>query len=212
MRTDDLIAAIVADKTASGRPPSTRLLTALVAGGGAAAILFLLSLGPRPDLVDALQTWRFLAKLAVVMTAVAAALWACAELSRPDAGAARALAALAATPALLALATGIELAILPPDRWWGATVGSNSMLCLTSIPLLSIAPLAAALAAMRAGAPRSPAAAGAVAGLFAGGLGAALYAVHCIDNSPLFVALWYTPAIALLGLLGALAGSRMLRW
>jgi hypothetical protein len=78
--------------------------------------------------------------------------------------------------------------------------------------VLSVAPLVALLAAMRAGAPRSPAMAGAVAGLLAGGLGAVLYAIHCPDDSPLFVGLWYVPAIALVVLAGAAAGSRALRW
>jgi hypothetical protein len=54
--------------------------------------------------------------------------------------------------------------------------------------------------------------AGAAAGLLAGGLGAVLYAIHCPDDSPLFVALWYVPAVALVVLAGAAAGSRVLRW
>jgi hypothetical protein len=91
-------------------------------------------------------------------------------------------------------------------------MGSNSRLCLASITLLSVAPLVALLVALRAGAPRSPAMAGAAAGLLAGGLGAVLYAIHCPDDSPLFVALWYVPAVALVVLAGAAAGSRVLRW
>jgi hypothetical protein len=65
---------------------------------------------------------------------------------------------------------------------------------------------------MRAGAPRSPGIAGAAAGLLAGSLAATLYALHCFDDSPLFVAFWYVPAIALVMLGGAAAGSRALRW
>jgi hypothetical protein len=53
---------------------------------------------------------------------------------------------------------------------------------------------------------------GAVAGLFAGALGAVLYATHCPDDSPLFVAVWYGLAIAAVALIGALAGRRLLRW
>jgi hypothetical protein len=68
------------------------------------------------------------------------------------------------------------------------------------------------LVALRRGAPLRPGIAGAVAGLCAGGLGAALYATHCIDDSPLFVAVWYSLAIAVVSLVGAVAGSRMLRW
>jgi hypothetical protein len=77
---------------------------------------------------------------------------------------------------------------------------------------MAVAPLAAVLTALRVGAPYSPGTAGAVAGLLAGSLGATLYALHCTDDSPLFVALWYSPPIALATLAGAAAGSRLLRW
>jgi hypothetical protein len=54
--------------------------------------------------------------------------------------------------------------------------------------------------------------AGAVAGLLAGGLAATFYAAHCFDDSPLFVATWYTIAIIILAALGALGGRFFVRW
>jgi hypothetical protein len=54
--------------------------------------------------------------------------------------------------------------------------------------------------------------AGAMAGALAGSLGAVLYAAHCVDDSPLFVATWYGIAIALVTAVGALLGHRLLRW
>jgi hypothetical protein len=57
-----------------------------------------------------------------------------------------------------------------------------------------------------------PALAGSVAGLLAGGIAAAVYAAHCDNDSPLFVATWYTLAIAGLALLGAIGASRFARW
>ncbi|HUI21148.1 MAG TPA: NrsF family protein, partial [Methylocella sp.] len=57
-----------------------------------------------------------------------------------------------------------------------------------------------------------PALAGAAAGLLAGAIGAAFYATHCPDDSPLFVATWYTLAIAFVTAIGAIAGARLLRW
>ncbi|MFC6491272.1 NrsF family protein, partial [Nitratireductor sp. GCM10026969] len=57
-----------------------------------------------------------------------------------------------------------------------------------------------------------PALAGAAAGLLAGGLAATFYAAHCTDDSPLFVAVWYTIAVAMLALVGAAIGSRLARW
>ena len=45
-----------------------------------------------------------------------------------------------------------------------------------------------------------------------GGIAATFYAAHCPDDSPLFVAVWYPLAIAILTGLGALAGRFSLRW
>jgi hypothetical protein len=73
-------------------------------------------------------------------------------------------------------------------------------------------PVAALFLALRAGAPTRPAAAGAIAGLLGGGLAATLYAINCTDDSPLFVAVWYSLAIAAVSLIAAMAGRSMLRW
>jgi hypothetical protein len=77
---------------------------------------------------------------------------------------------------------------------------------------MSLPLLAAALVGLRHGAPTRPAIAGAIAGLLSAGLAAILYASHCTDDSPLFVATWYTIAAALVTAVGALAGSRVLRF
>jgi hypothetical protein len=212
MKTDHLIEAIVAD--GADRPPSMpmRLAFALAVGGLAAGALFLAHLGVRPDLADALQTWRFVAKVAIVLIAFAAALRATVRLTRPEIDLRAALAALLLPVAALVAAVGWELAATPADTWAARAIGTNSRLCLVSIVLLAVAPLVALLVALRAGAPRSPATAGAAGGLLAGSLAALLYALHCYDDSPLFVALWYTPPVALVMLVGAAAGVRALRW
>ena len=96
--------------------------------------------------------------------------------------------------------------------WRTRLVGSNSLICLTAVPMLSLAPLAVLLVMLRSAAPASPALAGAAAGLLAAASGAALYAFHCFDDSPLFVVTWYTLAALLVVAVGALAGRRLLRW
>lgn len=212
MMTDALIKAIATD--AATRPPDLgrRLAVALAAGGVIAGALLAQRLGVRPDIADALQTWRFAAKLAIVLASLAAALWLTVRFARPDVHHRHALVVLALPVAMLALAICGELVVSPARTWATWAVGSNGRLCLISIALMSTAPLLALLGALRSGAPRSPAAAGAAAGLLAASLGAALYTVHCTDDSPLFVALWYTPALAAATLAGALAGARALRW
>jgi hypothetical protein len=84
--------------------------------------------------------------------------------------------------------------------------------CLVAIPLIAVGPLAAFLLALRSGAPTAPRRAGAAAGLVAAGLAATLYAAHCSDDSPLFVAAWYSLAISLVVAAGAVLGPRVLRW
>ena len=53
---------------------------------------------------------------------------------------------------------------------------------------------------------------GALVGLASAALGAALYALHCTDDSPLFVATWYGAAALLMTGIGAILGARLLRW
>jgi hypothetical protein len=212
MKTNDLIKAIAADAATRPRSVAACMAIALAIGGGIAGALFVAGLGVRSDMAFALQTWRFVAKVAIVVICLATALWVTAQLMRPDADQRKVLAALLLPAIALVAAIGWELAASPADTWAGRAIGTNSRLCLTAVTLLAIAPLVSLLAALRAGAPRSPATAGALAGLSAGSLAAALYALHCFDDSPLFVALWYAPAIALVVLAGAVAGTRVLRW
>jgi hypothetical protein len=75
-----------------------------------------------------------------------------------------------------------------------------------------LAPLAILIAVLRGGATTAPVRTGALAGLLAGAIGAVFYAAHCPDDSPFFVACWYTIAIGAVTILGALAGGRLLRW
>ena len=86
------------------------------------------------------------------------------------------------------------------------------MHCLLSIPAFSIPTLAALLYALRDSAPSNPAVTGAVAGLVSAGVAATYYASNCTDDSPMFVATWYTLAVAIVAAAGAGIGQRVLRW
>jgi hypothetical protein len=212
MKTDDLIKAIAEDAAASMPSIGGRTAAALAIGGSVALAFFVYRLGVRPDITTALQTWRFDAKLLTTLLCFAAALWATARLVQPNADQRTALVAFSLPLLALALGIGWELALSPAHTWSIRAIGSNSRLCVMSIIIMSIAPLVALLMALRAGAPQSPAMAGAAAGMLAGGLAATLYAIHCPDDSPLFVALWYVPVVVLIALVGAIGGYRILRW
>jgi hypothetical protein len=134
------------------------------------------------------------------------------RLVKPGASVRSRILVLAVVPALLAAACLVELLVVPATLWGQRLIGSNAVFCLKSISFLAAAPLAGTLLALRQGAPENPGLAGAAAGLFAGAIGAMCYATHCPDDSPLFVAAWYSLAIAFVAMAGALAGRRLLRW
>jgi hypothetical protein len=210
MRTDELIRALTADRAAEPQPPGRMLMLAAAAGFAVSAVAFAVWLGPRADVAAAATSVRFLFKPALMLALAVISGALLLRLMRP--GAPVRLLALAAIPAVMAAAAAAELAALPPSRWLDALIGDNWYLCLSLIPLLSLPLAAALLLALRHGAPTRPAIAGAVAGLAAGGLAATLYAVNCTDDSPLFVATWYSLAIAAVSIACAIAGSRLLRW
>ncbi len=212
MKTEELIRALAADRRQQPTVASlfVRYLPVAVAF---AAILLLASAGLRPGLGSALLAsprapLKILASAALAVAGVGLALRLAAPLGsvRPWR---RTLLALAT---LVVGAVGIELWALPTDEWTPALRGTNATSCLMMIPALALAPLFASLAALRGGAPSRPVLAGAAAGLLAGGFGATLYALHCPDDSPLFVATWYSIGIAAVTAIGAAAGSRLLRW
>lgn len=210
MKTDDLIAALAAD-AAAPRPRRTVHLGLLpVLGAVLAVIAVLTGLGVRADIATAATGWRFLLKIALALTLAGLALWQVLGLYRPEFRP-RPLVLL---PVLAGLGGAVlaELLLLPADAWRPRLVGGTAAVCVVAIPLLALAPLAALLHALRRGAPSSPTAAGTMAGIAAAAIAISAYALHCIEDSPLFVAVWYTLGALIVVALGALLGRLLLRW
>ena len=212
MDTNELIRAIAADARRPGMPMRRAWQIAVLAAILLAGSVFLLMIGPRHDIGEALSTIRFPFKFLVTLTLAASALALLRALSRPTDVAPFRLLLLLLAPALLAFAIATELLVVPPSQWMVRMIGTNSLFCLTFIPLIGIAPLAIFLATLRYGAPSRPATAGAVAGLLAGGVSASFYALHCPDDSPLFLSVWYTAAITILAAVGAIMAPRIAQW
>ncbi|MBC7583957.1 MAG: DUF1109 domain-containing protein [Tardiphaga sp.] len=211
MDTERLIRTLAAD-AAPRRPVGLWLTAALLLALPVAALIMLSSIGLRPDIRSAMRTPLFDLKFVVTLALAIPALAISLHLSRPEATLRGRGWWLLAPLVILVLGAAAEMAMpdrLPMGARW---MGHNAMLCLSVIPLLALPILAAALLALRQGAPSRPALAGAVAGLLSAGLAATLYAAHCIDDSPLFVATWYTLATALVAAIGALAGARWLKY
>jgi hypothetical protein len=211
MTTHDLIDQLSAELTPADPWRIERRVAAAAAGGLALALgVILATLGARPDLPDTLATGAGLLKFAGGAMAAMLALRLGCRLSRPG-------LRPVLCPTTLALALGVAAlgigAVLLADRAppLGAILRSAPG-CTSSIVALSVVPLAAALAALRAGAPERPALAGAAAGLASGALGALAYALWCPADHPAFVAVAYGAALAASAAIGAVAGRLALRW
>jgi hypothetical protein len=212
MDTEQLIRSLTADNAHPARPVGFVLTLALLAAAPVSVAMFTAALGVRPDVMTAMHNPFFDLKFVVTLALVISAIVVGLHLSRPEASP-RGWAWLLLIPAGV-LAAGIAGEMMLPQRLPAMTrlIGNNSRVCMTAIPLLSLPLLAAAMVGLRHGAPSRPVVSGAIAGLLSAGLAATLYASHCTDDSPMFVATWYTIAAAFVTAVGALAGSRVLRF
>jgi hypothetical protein len=115
---------------------------------------------------------------------------------------------------MLALSAAAIGTLVParPSAWVGIILGGQWSMALLCIPLFAIVPFVVLIWTMRRGAPTDLTRAGAIAGLVAGALGAAAYALFCPDDSLPFIAVWYSAPILFTTVVGALLGRPLLRW
>jgi hypothetical protein len=212
MDTEQLIRTLAADNSHRGRPVGYVLMLALLAAAPLSLLIFFAELGVRPDIMIAMKNPFFDLKFAVTLALAVSAIAVALHLSRPEVSL-RGFGWYLLIPAGL-LVAGISGEMMMPQRAPMMTrlVGHNSKYCMTFIPVISLPLLLAALLGLRQGAPSRPALSGAIAGMLSAGLAATLYASHCTDDSPLFVATWYTLATALVAAVGALIGARVLKY
>ena len=209
--TDDLIARLSADlKPVRPMAMQRLLIGALLVSGVVAVLAMLMLLGMRPDMAVATTTMAYWTKFGYTLALALLGLAAALVLARPE-GRTRWpwLAGLALLAALLVVAI-VQLALA--DDMMPLIMGSSILRALTYIPIFALPVLLAALLALRRMAPASPTLAGFAAGIMAGGTGAWIYAFACDEVGMMFVALWYTLGIVIVGSVGALLGWFLLRW
>jgi hypothetical protein len=212
MKTSDFIDGLVADSALSALSLTSRFWLALGLGSVASALIFVMGVGPRADFITATHTLRFDLKFVETLMLALPTVMLCLRLMRPDAHVGTLRLLLGAPFLLLGFAGVTELMLVSPSLWETKMIGDNSMKCLTLLPLLSVAPLAAMIYSMRSGASRCPVLSGVFAGAAAAGIAATFYASNCTDDSPLFVATWYPLATLLVVGVGAAAGRLLLHW
>lgn len=215
MTNDALIAKLCANlKPIRGTRARMSLLIAAAAGGGTAVAiaLFWPSLGPRPDLWAAALTTMFWVKVIYTASLAVLGFGALGNLSRPDSGPVRWARLLWPPVSLLFVVTALDWAMAPATSSAAFWMGSSWWQCPVYVLGLSVPACVALMLALSGLAPARLAAAGAAAGLVAGGLGATAYALHCVETSPGFVLIWYSLGLIAAGKVGASLGPRVLGW
>jgi hypothetical protein len=211
VKTDDLIDALARGVEPAERPRWRRnLAVTLLAGLVVAVLLTAIWLGVRPDIGAARMPMMMKALFSALAAAVMLPL--AVQLMKPGRPLGWRIGAVALFAGLCAVATIVALMGEMPERRMEAWMGGAIPWCVVLIPILA-APTAALLVwFMRAFAPTRLTLAGAAIGALSGGVGAMAYAMYCPTDSVAFVTTWYTLAIAVCAALGALVGSRFLRW
>lgn len=213
MRTEELARRLAASASpVRPRAASTRLAVAALAALPVAGALLLVIWRLRPDLDTAWQLPLFWVKLLLPLALALGGAWVVQRLARPGVEVGWRVAGVVAPVAFL-WALGIATWASNPEADREALLfGATWRHCPVSILLLSLPTLAAGLFALRRLAPTRLRLAGAAVGAMAGGSGAAVYALHCPEMSPVFLAVWYVLGMALPVLLGASLGRWLLRW
>lgn len=213
MRTDELIEHLSREATPVRRHAAAHALAQGLASGALVALAFTaIVLGFRHDLARAVHDWHYWAKFAYPLAFAVLGFITLERLSRPGMRAGR-QAVLEALPfAVMAFAGFAQWLTSPPALHATLMFGHSWLVCPWLIVIVSLPVFAGVIWSMRALAPTRPMLAGAAAGLCSGAAGAWVYALACNEYSLVFVAIWYTLGIALMGLIGALTGRVALRW
>ncbi len=213
MKTDDVIDDLTRDLAPVPRHAlSLRLALGVGIGAAVSAIVMVVWLGIRPDLMQAAATRAYWMKFFYTALLAIFAFWTTGRLARPGSRADWAFAGIGGVFLILLAMAAMRLMHAPPDARMPLIMGHSSHVCPWLIAVLSLPIFVGAIWSLRGLAPTRLILTGVIAGLASGALGAWIYAFHCDESAAPFVLTFYTLGIALLGMAGAAIARPLLRW
>ncbi len=213
MKTDDLVSMLATGVAPAPRRAAThRLALALAVGLPLSLALMRVDYGLRRDLLEVMFWPMFWVKGLFSACVALAGFVMLQRLARPGVRVRQAWLGVALPVALVWVLAVIAWSRAPADARMPMLMGQTWKTCALSICWIGLPVFATSMLALRSLAPTRLALAGAAAGALAGGVGAAVYALHCIELAAPFLAVWYVGGIALSAAMGALLGPRLLRW
>ncbi|SCK54085.1 hypothetical protein VAR608DRAFT_5505 [Variovorax sp. HW608] len=213
MKTDDLISMLAGSATPVPRhATSRRLSSAMLAGLPLSFAIMLLVYGLRRDLMEVMALPIFWVRLLFPICIAVGAYLMAERLARPGVRVRKAWLGLAVPLLVIWGVAAYTLMSAPAGERPALVMGQTWRTCTANIAFVALPVFVAALVALKGLAPTRPALAGAAAGLMAGGAGAAVYALHCVELAAPFFAVWYVLGVSVPAAAGALIGARWLRW
>ncbi|CDI09239.1 NrsF family protein [Agrobacterium pusense] len=212
-KTEDIIERLAADlRPVPAFALERRLAFAALPAIGVSLLLMFIILGPRGDMRDAVSEPAFWVKSFYNALLAMVAFFAVRRLARPEGERRCLFVGIAVIVSAMAVMAFVQLGFALPEAYRRLILGSSALHCPLLIVAFSVPVFFANFAALKRSAPADPALAGFAAGLAAGAAGAWVYSWFCSENGLAFVLIWYSLGILLTGLIGAFAGSRLLRW
>ncbi|MBB4402415.1 MULTISPECIES: NrsF family protein [Rhizobium/Agrobacterium group] len=212
-KTEDIIDQLAGDlKPVRAFALERRLAFAALPALGVSLLLMVVILGLRSDMNDAMTEPGFWVKSAYNAVLAVAAFFALMRLARPEGDRGGLFAWLAVIFVAMAVIALVQLGFAVPGTYRTLILGSSALHCPFLIVAFALPLFIANFAVLKRSAPADPMFAGFVAGIAAGAAGAWVYSWFCTENGMAFVLIWYSLGILLTGIIGAFAGSRLLRW
>lgn len=212
-KTEDIIDRLAGDlRPVPVSALERRLLLAVLPALCISLLLMFVILGLRSDMDDAFTELGFWIKSAYNAVLAVVAFLAVRRLARPDGDRGCFFALLAVIFVAMAAIAFVQLGFALPGSYRTLILGSSALHCPFLIVAFAFPMFLANLSVLKRSAPADPALAGFAAGIAAGAAGAWVYSWFCTENGMAFVLIWYSLGILVMGLIGAFAGSRFLRW
>ena len=212
MKTNDLIALLASDTLQTQMPVRQQLLSKLMLGALASAVLLVLVWGMNPHMDEMANHPAFATKMLWLAALTAFSLLGLMRLSRPGMSAGHSTLGIGLGLLAMAGLGLVQFLQTAPEARAAQWMGDTWQGCSLNIVALSLPLMLALLWALRQLAPTRPVRTGAVAGALAGSLAASIYSLHCPETSLTFFAVWYAGGVVMAAGLGAVLGARCLRW
>ncbi|MCZ7496889.1 NrsF family protein [Agrobacterium sp. 16-172Ci] len=212
-KTEDIIDQLAGDlKPVRAFALERRLAFVALPALGVSLLLMVVILGLRSDMNDAMTEPGFWVKSAYNVLLAVTAFFAVMRLARPDGDRGGLFAWLAVIFVAMAVIALVQLGFAVPGTYRTLILGSSALHCPFLIVAFALPLFIANFSVLRRSAPADPRLAGFASGIAAGAAGAWVYSWFCTENGMAFVLIWYSLGILLTGIIGAFAGSRLLRW